>query len=138
MLFFWCSIFLILVLSFPRLGGNEKIWINGLYDSFSIIVLFPVIVYLGANGKVKGVFARKICRFLGDISYPIYITHYPLIYIYIAWVCDNNLPISRAWPTGLLVLVASIVLAYGCLKLYDLPVRKWLNRRCFPRNENEM
>ena len=34
---------------------------------------------------------QAVCKFLGDISYPIYITHYPLVYTYTAWVCNNKI-----------------------------------------------
>jgi len=127
--FLLCSVLIILILSFPRVGGAEHLWVNGLYDSLSIIILFPLIVYLGASGEIKGKFTSKISKFLGDISYPIYITHYPLIYIYTAWVIDNKVSLNKALPVGLLVLLGSIALAYACLKLYDEPVRKWLGKR---------
>jgi peptidoglycan/LPS O-acetylase OafA/YrhL len=127
--FLWCSLLVIIVLSMPRIGGSEHVWMNGLYDSLSIIVVFPLIVYMGASGNVKGKLATKICNFFGDISYPIYITHYPLIYIYTAWVVDNKVSMQQAWPIGLLILFSSIAIAYGCLKLYDIPVRKWLAKR---------
>ena len=127
--FLWCSLLVIIVLSMPRIGGSEHVWMNGLYDSLSIIVVFPLIVYMGASGNVKGKFATKICNFFGDISYPIYITHYPLIYIYTAWVVDNKVSMQQVWPIGLLVLFSAIAIAYGCLKLYDIPVRKWLAKR---------
>ncbi|PKP44299.1 MAG: acyltransferase [Bacteroidetes bacterium HGW-Bacteroidetes-13] len=126
--FLLCSVLILIVLSMPRIGGSEHLWMNGLYDALSIIFLFPLIVYLGASGEVKQKFALKLCKFLGDISYPLYITHYPLIYIYIAWVRDNDIPLDEAWPVGLLVLFVCIVLSYAYLKLYDEPVRKWLGK----------
>lgn len=127
--FLWCSLMVIGILSFPRVGGSENIWMNGLYDSLSIIFLFPLIVYMGASGEVKGKYTSKVSRFLGDISYPIYITHYPLIYIFTAWVFNNKIPMNEAWPVALLVLFSAIAIAYGSLKLYDIPVRRWLTRR---------
>lgn len=127
--FLWCSLMVVAILSFPRVGGSENLWINGLYDSLTIILVFPLIVYLGASGKVTGKYSSKISRFLGDISYPLYITHYPIIYIFTAWVVDNKVPLNQAWPAGILVLVSSIILAYACLKLYDIPVRTWLAKR---------
>ncbi len=127
---FWlCSLMIIIFLAIPRIGGSEHLWINGLYDSLTVIFIFPLIVYFGASGDVKGKYASKICKFLGDISYPIYITHYPLIYLYTAWVSDNKVPFSKAWPVSLLVIFSAIVIAYACLKLYDEPVRKWLAKR---------
>ncbi|MGE4587301.1 MAG: acyltransferase family protein [Mangrovibacterium sp.] len=124
--FLWTSVMVIIVLSIPRVGGPEMNWMNGLYESFVIIVLFPLIVYMGASGTVQGKFAGKLCQFFGDISYPLYIIHYPLIYIYTAWVTDNKLSMADAWPMALVVLLASVAIAYGSLKLYDIPVRKWL------------
>jgi peptidoglycan/LPS O-acetylase OafA/YrhL len=127
--FLLCSILILAILSMPRIGGSEYLWMNGLYDALSIIFLFPLIVYLGANGEVKQKFATKLCKFLGDISYPLYITHYPLIYIYTAWVRDNDIPLNEAWPTGLSVLFVCVFLSYAYLKFYDEPVRKWLSNR---------
>lgn len=126
--FLWCSLLVIAILSAPWLGGGQ-LWLNGLYDSLSVILLFPLIIYIGACGTVKGKTADALCRFLGDISYPLYIIHYPLIYIFTAWVVDNNIPVAKAWPMALLVLAASLGIAWACLKLYDIPVRKWLMKR---------
>jgi peptidoglycan/LPS O-acetylase OafA/YrhL len=127
--FLWCSLLIIAVLSVPRIGGSEHLWINGLYDSFSIIFVFPLIVFLGASGEVKGKYASKVCKFLGDISFPLYITHYPFIYLYCTWVKDGKAPFENPVSNALLVFVSSITLAYICLKLYDEPVRRWLRKR---------
>jgi peptidoglycan/LPS O-acetylase OafA/YrhL len=127
--FLWCSILLIIVFAIPRIGGSQHLWMNGLYDSLTIILIFPLIVYLGASSELTGKYASRMCKFLGDISYPIYITHYPLIYIYTGWVADHKMPLHKAWPYGLLVLVSGILLAYACLKLYDEPVRRWLKKK---------
>lgn len=129
--FFSCSVLLVLILAMPRIGGEEMLWANGLYDSLSIIFVFPLIVLLGAGGKPENQFANQICSFFGDISYPIYITHYPLIYIYTGWVANNKLSIGEAWPVGIAVFFASVALAYASLKFYDLPMRKWLGKKIF-------
>ena len=127
--FFWCSLMIIVALSIPRIGGSEHLWMNGLYDALIIILIFPLIVFMGASGEVKGKNATRICKFLGDISYPIYITHYPLIYIYTGWVSDHKMPMQQAWPAALLTFVVSILLAYACLKFYDEPIRRWLKKK---------
>jgi peptidoglycan/LPS O-acetylase OafA/YrhL len=127
--FFWCSLLIIIVLSIPRIGGNEHLWMNGLYDSLSIIFIFPLIIFLGAGGEIKSKHSSRICKFLGDISYPIYITHYPLIYIYTGWVYDHKPTLGQALPFALLVFLSSVALGYACLKLYDEPLRRWLNKK---------
>ena len=132
--FFWCSLLTIIVLSVPRIGGSEHLWMNGLYDSLTVILVFPLIVFMGASGEIKGKYATRICKFSGDISYPLYITHYPLIYIYTGWVADHKIPMSQAWPFALLTFVSSILIAYACLKLYDEPVRRWLKKKVLLKN----
>lgn len=127
--FWWCSLLLIIVLSFPRIGGAEYMWMNGLYVSVSIIFVFPLIVYIGASGKVKGRRSSEINRFLGDISYPLYIIHYPFVYMFMAWVDKSKVTLVESFPVGFLVLLLVIGLSYGCVKLYDLPVRRWLTNR---------
>lgn len=128
---FWISSLLILViLSVPRIGDGAHLWMNGLYESFCIILLFPLIVAIGAGGELKSKSSIKVCKFLGDISYPLYITHYPLIYIFTAWVVGNKIPLgAHGLIVGALLLVVSIAIAYACLKLYDEPVRDWLKKR---------
>ena len=112
-----------------RLGDKDHLWINGLYETIAIIFIFPLIVFLGAGGKIAGKFSNQICKFLGDISYPIYITHYPLIYIYTAWVYNHKKALHKGYPIGILTLISAINLAYACLKLYDEPVRLWLKKK---------
>lgn len=127
--FFWCSLLIITALCLPRFGGESKLWLNGLYESMTIIFIFPLIVYVGAGGEMKSKTGKSICKFLGDISYPIYITHYPLIYTYTAWVVNNKVSLKDALPYSLLTFFSAILLAYACLKWYDEPVRRWLSRK---------
>src|SRR5215471_10589629 len=135
--FLWCSLLLVIVLSVPRLGGTGHVWINGLYESLTIILVFPLIVYFGASGSVSGKWPVRICKFFGDISYPIYITHYPIIYIYTAWVFNHKYTIQQALPQAIIVLVSSVTLAYACLKLYDEPVRNWLKKMFLTKDKSE-
>ncbi len=124
--FFWCSLLLVVSLSVPRIGTKEAPWQNGLYEALTILLLFPLIVFMGASGEIKNSFVQKLCKFLGNISYPVYIIHYPLVYIFSAWVVNNKIPMEGAWMQGLLVLGSAILIAYAGLKWYDIPVRKWL------------
>lgn len=127
---FWvCSLLITVILCVPRIGDENSLWMNGIYESVCIILLFPLIVSVGAGGEIKNPFSLKICKLLGDISYPIYITHYPLIYWYTAWVVDNKVSIQDGYILGIGVLIASIAIAYLCLKLYDEPVRNWLQNK---------
>ena len=127
---FWiCTIFLVAFLSLPRIGGMEHLWMNGVYDTLCCVLIFPILVYLGASGKSTDRYTVRICKFLGDISYPLYMVHYPFIYLYYAWVKNNNLTFGESLPGAIGVVIGSIILAYTCLKLYDIPLRKYLTTR---------
>jgi peptidoglycan/LPS O-acetylase OafA/YrhL len=128
--FLWCSLLLGAVLLMPRIGGVEHFWMNGLYEAFCIIIVFPLIVYIGASGVTHKQTEDKICKFLGNLSYPLYITHYVLVYFYVAWVSNNSgITLWQAWSYALLTFSGAIVLAYASLKLYDEPVRAWLRKK---------
>jgi len=126
--FVWCSLMVIVIFAIPRIGGREHLWMNAVFESVSVIVLFPLVIYLGASGEIKNPFQVKLCKFLGDISYPIYITHYPLIYWYTGWVHDAHPGALSAFLVAALVFASAITIAYTALKLYDEPVRKWLQK----------
>jgi len=128
--FWWASGLVVIALCIPRIGDEHHVWMNGIYDAVCVIVVFPIIVSIGAGGGFHGLRSAKLSKFLGDISYPLYITHYPLIYIFTAWVANNKIPLGpEGLLVGLLLVVVSIALAYACLKLYDEPVREWLKKK---------
>lgn len=127
---FWiCSLVLAAVLFFPRIGGDEHIWMNGLFQSVSIILVFPLIVLAGAGSPIKGKYSVGICRFLGSISFPLYIIHYPFVYLYMAYATEHDMTWREGWPLMIAVGVGCVLLAYASLKLYDEPVRRWLRDR---------
>lgn len=133
---FWIGGISIVVLSaVPRIGGSEHLWMNGIYDALCALVLFPLIVYLAASGKTTDKVTTRICNFLGDISYPLYMVHYPFIYLYYAWVKNENLTFVQSLPGAAALVIGSIALAYLCLKFYDEPVRRYLTKHLLPRKK---
>lgn len=130
---FWsCAAVLVALLSMPRIGG-DSLWQNGIYDAVCAIAVFPLLVFIGASGRTAGAFSARVCKFLGDISYPLYMVHYPFIYLYYAWVKNGNLTFAQSFWGAFALVVGCTVLAYVCLKLYDEPVRKYLTARFLKR-----
>lgn len=133
--FWWCSLFIVVLFCMPWMGlgtEGESRWTNGLYEAFCILVCFPLIVAMGAGSSVTGSKSSAINKFLGEISYPIYITHYPLIYMQMSWVDSHkDAPIGTHIFISVSIFLLSILVAYGAYKLYDLPVREWLKKKCF-------
>lgn len=98
-----------------------------MFEAACIIAVFPLVVWYAASGKTTDIASTRICRFLGDISFPLYIVHYPLMYAFYMWLIKTRqYTLYETWPAALAVVTASIILAWLCLKLYDMPVRKWL------------
>lgn len=94
-----------------------------------ILLVFPLIVAIGAGSRVSDPRSVRVCQFLGEISYPLYITHYPLIYMQWAWVLSHpDAPLGTHIFVSVSVYIAAVGVAWACLKLYDLPVREWLKR----------
>ena len=133
--FWWCSLAIIVIFSVPCIGGETGVP-DGLYQAVSILILFPIIVLAGAGSVTTGKKSTAVCKWLGDISYPIYITHYPIMYMQMSWVEDHqDAPLWMHIMVNLGVVVISILLAYGLLKAYDEPVREWLKNHWLKRKK---
>ena len=127
--FWWCSLILAVLFSIPCVGGADNI-LNGVYNATCILVLMPLVVMMGAGSHIKGEKSAKVCNFLGEISYPLYITHYPLMYMQMNWAWSH--PDAPAYAHVMVCIgcfLLSIGIAYACLMLYDIPVRKWLTEK---------
>ena len=128
---FWiCSAVLLVLFCVPYIEGQPVVSLNGLYESVCIFLIFPALVWLGASGKTTDRRSTQICKFSGDISFPLYAVHYPVMYLFYSWLIENKYyTFGEIWPMALVVYVGSVLLAYAALKLYDEPVRKWLTKR---------
>ena len=127
--FLLCSLAVVVSFSIPRLGGYDHIWMNGLYEACCIIFLFPLVVLAGSGAKLQGGVASRFCRFLGDISYPLYMTHYPLIYVFFAVGTNKTIPENAILPGALATFLGAIALSWAYSRFYDVPVRNWLKER---------
>ena len=132
---FWLvSLLLAAVLFVPPLGGEAPSICNGIYEAVAILAFFPLIVAMGAGGTVTGRSAA-VCKWLGDISYPLYIVHYPIVFTLLgAWhKAHPEATAGQQWVISIGMGLLSIFIAQAALKLYDIPVREWLQRKLFPR-----
>lgn len=122
--FIAASVLLLAVFFAPRFG----VW-NGVYEAGAVILAFPLILMIGASvTRVPGP-SGAICRFIGGLSYPLYIIHYPFVLLFGHWNWQTHptQPLLYTVAAGLVVfeIALATVLYYG----YDLPVRAALTRR---------
>jgi peptidoglycan/LPS O-acetylase OafA/YrhL len=122
------SIVLIVIFQMPRFPNVSGFSLNGLYDVACVLFLFPLIILCGAHSEA-GVGMMRLCKFSGRLSYPLYITHIPFVYV-LANFTSTRHPgklVVLAWI--FIVLPLAITVAWLALKYLDEPVRAWLTRR---------
>jgi len=101
---------------------------NWLSEPFIVICYFPLIVALGAGATLSEGF-KKICVFSGNISYPLYMTHYAFIWVFGNYFASHKPCTTQLFfiiPISMLLLIG---IAYLVMVLYDIPVRKYLNSK---------
>ncbi|XHR95048.1 acyltransferase family protein [Mucilaginibacter sp. UC70_90] len=101
---------------------------NWLTEPFVVIIYFPLLVALGA-GAVLHNGLRKICVFSGSISYPLYMTHYFVMWMFGSYYATNKpdaVHLAYIIMPGLIVLVT---FAYLVMVGYDIPLRHYLTER---------
>ena len=114
------SILLLLTFLTPY---NEQ-W-NWLVDPLLVVLYFPLIVSLGAGTGLSSKH-YKINKFSGDISYPLYMVHYPFMWIFASYVIVEEPSVARlSWviPVSIVLLLG---LAYLVATFLDLPIRSYL------------
>ena len=133
---FWtCSLLLLIIFSVPYIPGFNFVSFNGLYESICVLIFFPLILIMGASAQNLNRKTNKINHFLGDLSYPLYMIHYPIMYLFYQWLIANECyTLSETFFVAIPVVVLSVLLAFLFLKFYDKPLRKYLtekfNRDC--------
>ena len=93
-----------------------------------VLVYFPLIVALGAGSVLSGAI-QKVCVFMGNISYPLYMTHYVGIWWFGNYFISRNpSPELLPWIIGG-GTVAMVFFAWLVMVAYDIPVRNYLSRK---------
>lgn len=122
--FLLLSLVLVAVFVAPVMGS----W-NGLFEAACVIFVFPLVLAGGLGVEQVPGRVGKLCRLVGELSYPVYIIHYPFIYLFAHWNWSTH-PSSLSLGIAAVALVAGvIVLAFGLSRWYDQPLRAWLARR---------
>ena len=131
---FWlCSLVIVAVGCLPLLWGEMSPLANGLYDALCVVFVFPLLVWAGASELTTDATTTKVSTILGNLSYPLYAVHYPLMYLFYAHIGFHGdlVPISKladVWHVAIALPVACIVLGWLFFRYYDLPLRRWLSK----------
>lgn len=125
-----CSAIIVGIICMENVGGYTHPVYDGIYNLVCTLALFPLVVSMGAGSTIRGRYTLPICRFLGRISYPLYLVHYPLVYLFFSWIDSHrDIGTGPVAVTSVSVFLLSIALAWAATVLYDEPVRKWLKKK---------
>ncbi len=101
---------------------------NAIADPILVLVYFPLIVALGAGAHLTAP-VTKICRWAGELSYPLYMVHYPFIWWYMSWIEKFKPPMTEMVIVMIVGTFVLIALAFVVNKYIDLPIRRRLKTR---------
>ena len=128
---FWlCTAMLLALFAVPYIEAMQPLCMNGVFEMTCIMLIFPAIVILAASSTSVSASTERTATFLGNLSYPLYTVHYPLMYLFYARLIEGEMYnfTSAPWQS-IGVMVASIFVAFVLMKWYDAPVRKWLSSK---------
>ena len=118
--FIGLSVLLLLAFLVPSSNFN---WI---IEPLLVLFYFPLLIALGAGATLNSSF-RKVCLFSGNISYPLYMTHYAVLWIFGNYYTNykpDNMHLKLIVILGTISLIA---FAYLVMVFYDIPLRKYLS-----------
>ncbi|AKE39439.1 Putative acyltransferase [Corynebacterium camporealensis] len=83
-----------------------------------------VLIILGGGGRISKAMASKQARWLGDIAYPLYLWHWPLLIV-------STVALEMEQPTwwlGIIIVLVSLVLADLTHRFIEKPLRQHRKR----------
>jgi peptidoglycan/LPS O-acetylase OafA/YrhL len=120
--FLFLALLFVLLMSMPRNVAPFYVY------AVAFIMLTLALMSKGTRTEVRGGL-KAIFKFLGDISFPLYAIHMPILgvlgYIIKTLFSSTGIPLVYF---GLLIVPFTIFASYLAFRVIDVPTRKWLTR----------
>ena len=101
---------------------------NGAFEAAVVVLIWPLVVIMGAGALNPGGRLEGFNKWLGRISYPLYIIHYPFMYTFAHWKWGRNPSTQLTIFVEVALYLGLIAFAWIWLKYYDEPIRSRLTR----------
>lgn len=125
-----CSFIIIAIVCIDQIGGYEHPLYDGIFNLICVFILCPFTVWFGSQRIELSQRTKNVCDFLGRLSYPLYLAHYPLVYLFFTWMdTHHDASFSILAFTSTATFLLCVALGYAALKLWDEPIRKWLAKK---------
>lgn len=125
-----CSVIIIGIVCVDQIGGYEHPIYDGIFNLVCVGVLCPLTVCLGVQGVEVSQRMKATYDFLGRLSYPLYLVHYPMVYLFFTWMdTHHDASFGKLAFVSSATFFLSLAIGYAAMCLWDEPVRKWLRKR---------
>lgn len=121
----------LLLLAIFMLPFSEKY--NRIIDPSMAIFVFPLLIVIGAGAKLHPA-TTKICKLSGELSYPLYMIHYPFIWLFMSYVEKYKPGMGEMTTIMIAGVLALLLLAYLVLRYVDTPMRMFFKKRVTSRS----
>lgn len=101
---------------------------NWIAEPILVIFYFPLLVSLGAGATLTQPF-KNIAKLSGEISYPLYMVHYPFVWIFLTYVAVVKPTMATLAVVIPISVIALIILSYLIMIFIDTPLRKYLIKK---------
>ncbi|WP_129718049.1 acyltransferase [Pedobacter sp. SYP-B3415] len=101
---------------------------NRVSEPLVVLFYFPLLIALGA-GTTSSPALHKVCVFSGRISYPLYMTHYAVLWMFGNYYTANKPGTLRLTLIILIAVVLLTAAAYLVMIVFDIPIRNYLTRK---------
>lgn len=116
------TVLMVAVMAFPTLPDVGGVRLNGLFEAFCVVVVFPFIVLAGSHSDA-GRGMMGLCRASGRLSDPLYITHFPFLYVWMNYVANGSPSQSDLVGIGLALVPFLLFVAWLAYTVWDEPIR---------------
>ncbi|MDA9487947.1 acyltransferase family protein [Bradyrhizobium sp. CCBAU 11361] len=99
-----------------------------LFDTIAALVVFPILVNEGLACEVPTSW-RPVCRFFGDLSYPLYGIHYPIMRVFLYVQETRDLKGLVLATSVIAEIAACLIAAYFTMRFLEAPLRDVLMSR---------
>lgn len=117
---------LIFVLQFNVPAGFD--WI---YDAVAVFMLLPLLTVAGSMLELPACL-RGVGQFMGDLSYPLYAVHYPILQTF-SFLLVRRLHLPPP-EMAVLIVVTILTVAFLLSRFYDRQARAWLGKQLRDRS----